>query len=151
MIDTKGFTLIELMIVVAIIGILSSIAITAYQNYTTRAQVTEALNMASSIKAELLAKYGESGSCPISPTDLGLNASGILNAKYVQSVGINTTYSGALCAFEFTFSSTNMNHGVAGKTLVFAMMNYAGNGSARWECASSDIRQLYLPTVCKGI
>ncbi|MCH7316957.1 MULTISPECIES: pilin [Acinetobacter] len=151
MIGAKGFTLIELMIVVAIIGILASIAIPAYQNYTTRAQVAEALNMASSIKAELLAKYGESGSCPISPADLGLNASGTLNTKYVQSVGINTTYTGALCAFEFTFNSTNMNAGVAGKTLVFAMMNYAGNGSARWECASSQISQKFLPSICRGI
>jgi type IV pilus assembly protein PilA len=44
-----------------------------------------------------------------------------------------------------------MNTGVAGKKLIFAMMNYAGNGSAHWECASTEISQLYLPTACKGI
>lgn len=146
----KGFTLIELMIVVAIIGILAAIAIPAYQNYTARAQVSEALNMASAFKSELLAKYGESGSCPVTPVDLGLDALGTVNSKYVQSVGVNTTYTGAICAFEFTFSSTGMNAGVAGKKLIFAMMAYAGNGSARWECASADIRQLYLPSICKG-
>ena len=150
MIGAKGFTLIELMIVVAIIGILAAIAIPAYQNYTTRAQVSEALNMASAFKSELMAKYGESGACPTSPVDLGLDSSGTVNTKYVQSISINTTYSGAICAFDFTFNTSRMNAGVAGKTLTFAMMNYAGNGSARWECASSQISQMYLPSICKG-
>lgn len=150
MISIKGFTLIELMIVVAIISILAAIAIPAYQNYTTRAQVSEALNMASAFKSELMAKYGESGACPTSPVDLGLNSSGTVNTKYVQSISINTTYSGAICAFDFTFNNSGMNAGVAGKTLTFAMMNYAGNGSARWECASSQISQMYLPSICKG-
>lgn len=150
MVIAKGFTLIELMIVVAIIGILASIAIPAYQNYTTRVQVAEALNMASSLKAELMAKYGESGACPTSPVDLGLDLSGAVDAKYVQRVAINTTYTGAICAFEFTFNMSGMNAGVAGKTLVFAMMNYAGNGAARWECGASQISQMYLPSVCRG-
>ncbi|MBI1451839.1 MULTISPECIES: pilin [Acinetobacter] len=147
----KGFMLIELMIVVAIIGILAAIAIPAYQNYTTRAQVSEALNMASSYKGELIAIYGEGGTCPASVEMMGGGVSGLINSKYVQSVGLNTTYPGALCAFEFTFSSSGMNAGVAGKKLIFAMMNYSGSGSARWECASTEIRQLYLPSACKGI
>lgn len=149
-ISIKGFTLVELMIVIAIIGVLAAIAIPAYQNYTTRAQVSEAINMASALKSELMVKYGESGTCPTTPEDLGLDSSGTVNTKYIQSVGI-TAYTGAVCAFQFTFNSSGMNAGVAGKTLTFAMMNYAGNGAARWECASSQIRQLYLPTICKGI
>ena len=147
----KGFTLIELMIVVAIIGILAAIAIPAYQNYTTRAHVSEALGMASSYKGELIAIYGEGGACPASIDMMGAGASGLINSKYVQSIGLNTTYPSALCAFEFTFNSSGMNAGVAGKKLIFAMMDYAGNGSARWECVSSQIRQLYLPAICKGI
>lgn len=149
--NNSGFTLIELMIVVAIIGVLAAIAIAAYQNYTTRAQVSEALNMASAYKSELIAKYGESGGCPTSVIDLGIDASGLINSKYVRSINLNTTYSGAVCAFDFTFQSSGMNPGVAGKQLTFAMMNYAGNGAVQWECTSSNIRQLYLPSICKGI
>lgn len=147
----KGFTLIELMIVVAIIGILAAIAIPAYQNYTTRSQVSEALSMASAYKGELISVYGATGGCPTSLTEMGAEATGAINSKYVQNISLNTTYPGAVCAFEFTFSGSGMNAGVAGKKIIFAMMNYAGNGSARWECASTQIRQLYLPSACKGI
>ena len=149
--NNKGFTLTELILVLAIISILAAIAIPAYQNYTTRAQVSEALNMASVYKSELMSKYGDSGSCPTVVTDLGVDSAGAINSTYVQSIALNTTYTGAICAFEFTFNTTGMNVGVAGKKLVFAMMHYTGNGSARWECTSTEIRQLYLPSVCRGI
>ena len=139
------------MIVVVIIGVLAAIAIPAYQNYTTRSQVAEALGMASAYKADLLAVYSDQGACPVDLSEMGVVSTGLINSKYVQSISLNTTYPNAICAFEFTLNSSNMNAGVAGKKLIFAMMNYAGNGSARWECASAEIRRLYLPTVCKGI
>ncbi|WP_174493860.1 pilin [Acinetobacter sp. Marseille-Q1623] len=147
----KGFTLIELMVVVAIVGILAALAIPAYQNYTTRAQVSEALDMASTYKGELIAIYGESGACPTLISDLGTDSSGYIHSKYVESIALNTTHSGAICAFEFNFSNSGINTGVAGKQLIFAMMNYAGNGAAKWECASNNIKQMYLPSICKGI
>ena len=86
----KGFTLIELMIVVAIIGILAAIAIPAYQDYTIRSQVTEGLNLAGAVKAEVAEFYAQNGSWPTAINGgagtLGHTATEIPSGKYVSSV-----------------------------------------------------------------
>jgi type IV pilus assembly protein PilA len=86
----KGFTLIELMIVVAIIGILAAIAIPAYQDYTIRSQVTEGMSLASSIKTAVAEQFANTGVWPQTLTELGIvDAAGAETppfGKYVSSV-----------------------------------------------------------------
>jgi type IV pilus assembly protein PilA len=86
----KGFTLIELMIVVAIIGILAAIAIPAYQDYTIRAQVTEGATLADGVKVAMQDYYAQHGTWPttLTGTDAaaGLNFTGAVTGQYVLSV-----------------------------------------------------------------
>jgi type IV pilus assembly protein PilA len=87
----KGFTLIELMIVVAIIGILAAIAIPAYQDYTIRAQVSEGLSLASDIKAGVAEYMAQTGDWPVGLVEAGLGSTAILTDKsgrYVESLDV---------------------------------------------------------------
>jgi type IV pilus assembly protein PilA len=85
----KGFTLIELMIVVAIIGILAAIAIPAYQDYTIRAQVSEGLNLAAAAKAAVAETFLNRGVAPANRTEAGMSATDTdTNGKYVTQVAI---------------------------------------------------------------
>jgi type IV pilus assembly protein PilA len=87
----KGFTLIELMIVVAIIGILAAIAIPAYQDYTVRAQVTEGLSLAGAAKAAVAESYSNTGLAPANRTEAGMSANATdTSGKYVTGVAVGT-------------------------------------------------------------
>ena len=85
----KGFTLIELMIVVAIIGILAAIAIPAYQDYTIRAQVSEGLNLAAAAKAAISESFLNNGEAPIGRVEAGMsNLATDTQGKYVEQVDV---------------------------------------------------------------
>ena len=120
----QGFTLIELMIVVAIIGILAAIAIPAYQDYTIRSQVTEGLNLASAVKAGVSEFYANAGSWPSTISDLGnsVDPSGKYASDLAISTGtINITYGG------------QANKNIAGSILSLRP-RVSGNGDVVWLC-----------------
>jgi type IV pilus assembly protein PilA len=84
----KGFTLIELMIVVAIIGILAAIAIPAYQDYTIRSQISEGLAMAGASKAAIAETYSQTGAWPTDNNAAGIGAAANITGKYVTSITV---------------------------------------------------------------
>src|SRR3954469_6049751 len=86
----KGFTLIELMIVVAIIGILAAIALPAYQDYTVRTKVTEGLNLAAAAKLAVAETFQSNGALPENNLDAGLPVDTSIASKYVTSVTVGT-------------------------------------------------------------
>jgi type IV pilus assembly protein PilA len=126
----KGFTLIELMIVVAIIGILAAIAIPAYQDYTTRAQVTEGLNMASAAKAAVSESYSSNGAWPADNNAAGIGVAANIKGKYVDQVAV------AANLITVTFrNAAPVSAGLRGSTL-FLTAGLSANGDIAWQCGS---------------
>lgn len=143
----KGFTLIELMIVVAIIGILAAIAIPAYSNYITRSQVTEAVNLAGGLKGPTQEYGADKNAWPVlvgptaTPAATEINAT--LQGKYasVDSAITGTYPTGEIHA--------NMTSGKASGTLLSYKTT---DGGATWACntaAGTTIDAKYLPQACK--
>lgn len=139
----KGFTLIELMIVVAIIGILAAIAIPAYQDYIARSQASEAMTLSSGLKTNIAETYGQQGTFTgISSGSLGLPAAASVKGNYVESV---TVTNGKVAA---KFLGSGVSGGLTGKTLTLSPVDVSG--AITWKCSSTDILQKYLPKSCTG-
>ena len=135
----KGFTLIELMIVVAIIGILAAVALPAYQDYTARAQMSEALTLASGAKAAVTEYYGDKGKWPSANASAGLAAAAGIKGKYVTGVD---AAGGKIVAT----IGTNASKGIQGKTLTLSPISNAG--SIDWKCSSTADGK-YMPSTCR--
>ena len=125
----KGFTLIELMIVVAIIGILAAIAIPAYQDYTVRAQVTEGLNLAAAVKAGISESFANTGAWPADLTGAGGNNATPPKGKYVLSVAVLTG------AITITYGD-QANTAIAAQTLGLRP-GLSANNDVIWICGTA--------------
>jgi type IV pilus assembly protein PilA len=144
----KGFTLIELMIVVAIIAILAAIAIPAYQDYLIRAQVSEGATLADGAQTADAEYYSNKGVFPTSNLSAGIASSTSIQGKYVSSVVIGA---GGIVTSAFSGTAPQVaNTALVGKVLVFSPVTLAG--SVSWHCgqASTTVPVKYLPSSCRG-
>lgn len=137
----KGFTLIELMIVVAIIGILAAIALPAYQDYTARSQMSEAMTLASGAKGSVTEFYSDSGQWPSNNASAGLAPGSQIQGNYVEKVEVA---SGVITA---TMKGTGVAEGIRGKTLILSPTTHTG--SIEWTC-SGDAENKYYPSTCRS-
>ena len=139
----QGFTLIELMIVVAIIGILAAIAIPAYQDYTIRAQVSEGLNLAGGAKAAVSEYTMDRGSFPSDNNEAGISLAATINGKYVESV---TVEDGLVTVAYGNEAHTTLDPGE------LELSPFTNAGSVEWICRSSagpTIADKHLPAACR--
>ncbi|HGG9808231.1 TPA: pilin [Neisseria meningitidis] len=128
----KGFTLIELMIVIAIVGILAAVALPAYQDYTARAQVSEAILLAEGQKSAVTEYYLNHGEWPANNSSAGVATSADIKGKYVKSVEVKN---GVVTA---QMASSNVNNEIKGKKLSLWAKRQAG--SVKWFCGQPVTR-----------
>ncbi|EMS1135105.1 pilin [Neisseria gonorrhoeae] len=128
----KGFTLIELMIVIAIVGILAAVALPAYQDYTARAQVSEAILLAEGQKSAVTEYYPNNGEWPKDNDSAGVASASKIIGKYVKQVEVKN---GVVTA---QMASSNVNKEIQGKKL--SLWAKREDGSVKWFCGQPVTR-----------
>jgi type IV pilus assembly protein PilA len=143
----SGFTLIELMIVVAIIAILAAIAISSYQNYVIRSQVAEGSVIADGVKSAVWDYISNRGRVPKDNASAGLPSPASLGGKFIKSMAVSN---GLIIATFSNVAPQRANKSIDNKTLIFSPMASSNQGSIRWICQPrGTVPYRYLPTICR--
>jgi type IV pilus assembly protein PilA len=143
----RGFTLIELMIVVAIIGILAAIAIPQYQDYTIRARVSEAVNLASAAKTAVAEFFNTNQVMPTTNDSAGYSSP---ITPLVAGISVTAAAGSSTGTITVTLSSNSVLGNAAGGTVI--LTGVGANNSVTWTCTASGGTniQRYVPANCRG-
>ncbi|MEM1114309.1 MAG: pilin [Pseudomonadota bacterium] len=144
--QARGFTLVEMMTVLAVLSILALVAMTSYQDYVLRSQISEGIRVAAAHKSGVLSTFYSSGLMPGSNTDAGMDAPIDYNTEYVYSVGISSNPRGGTITISYNILKLGSDN-------LLQLVPTDNDGIIEWICrpsADNGILTNFLPSNCRG-